>query len=493
MSNILIGSSNVARFYRADLFTKYRPYTLVRSTEISSFRSAMEDATSAEKNFVISVIENFVSGKVQSKPDAVVPMIKEATEEFFTIVQSAAIRLPESNFAIVMPLQRPSLQWYQDNIQEVKACMEEGINRLKLDNVSKVECISSITQQFIPDGVHLSDASGKGFLDFILGQSEAFFNSSRVDLTADDDLAPPPPKKSSKSSIETRLSQLESDSKNRQKSDNMMFARLREELDTVSNKAKEDRVVLSGLVCKKPIPSEIKARTQFLSEVAMEIFNFLCPDFTGKITFISQGRTGDHMLPMAEVRLDSVVAANLVRKSFAAKNKAKLLTGDRERLFVTNSVNLATRVRIEILKAIAKNVGTSDVLAYVVSFIPRPVLHVRRKSVSTNQRSYTFVDAVGMYGHLLALSDLTSAYKKAGKSFDGQLQQNFIVLNEEDQQKCWGSLPAAPPSGYRGRGRGHWRGSGNPSGGRHGAGGTKRRSSPDAGTSRDSGKFQKYS
>jgi len=490
MSNILIGSSNVARFYRADLFTKYRPYTLVRSTEISSFRSAMEDATSAEKNFVISVIENFVSGKVQSKPDAVVPMIKEATEEFFTIVQSAAIRLPESNFAIVMPLQRPSLQWYQDNIQEVKACMEEGINRLKLDNVSKVECISSITQQFIPDGVHLSDASGKGFLDFILGQSEAFFNSSRVDLTADDDLAPPPPKKSSKSSIETRLSQLESDSKNRQKSDNMMFARLREELDTVSNKAKEDRVVLSGLVCKKPIPSEIKARTQFLSEVAMEIFNFLCPDFTGKITFISQGRTGDHMLPMAEVRLDSVVAANLVRKSFAAKNKAKLLTGDRERLFVTNSVNLATRVRIEILKAIAKNVGTSDVLAYVVSFIPRPVLHVRRKSVSTNQRSYTFVDAVGMYGHLLALSDLTSAYKKAGKSFDGQLQQNFIVLNEEDQQKCWGSLPAAPPSGYRGRGRGHWRGSGDPSGGRSG---TKRRSSPDAGTSRGSGKFQKYS
>jgi hypothetical protein len=43
MSNILIGSSNVVRFYKASSFSDVRQYTMVRCTEESSFKATMED------------------------------------------------------------------------------------------------------------------------------------------------------------------------------------------------------------------------------------------------------------------------------------------------------------------------------------------------------------------------------------------------------------------------------------------------------------------
>ena len=111
-------------------------------------------------------------------------------------------------------------------------------------------------------------------------------------------------------------------------------------------------------------------------------------------------------------------------------------------MFITNSVNLATRVRIDVMKAISRKLATSDVLAYVVGFISRPVMHVKKRSTNS-QRSYTFVDAVNFYGHLIEPLDLTVAYKRAGKAFDGQLQQNFVVLNEDDRELCWADIGSA--------------------------------------------------
>ena len=42
-----------------------------------------------------------------------------------------------------------------------------------------------------------------------------------------------------------------------------------------------------------------------------------------------------------------------------------------------------------------------------------------------------FADAIKRFGRILREGDLASAYRKAGLSFDGQLQQNFVVLNEQ--------------------------------------------------------------
>jgi hypothetical protein len=474
MSNLLIGSSNIARFYKASSFTKFRPYTLSRCTDYSSFVAIMGETT--DDNIVISVIENFVSDRVRSEPEGDIgQIINEAAQAFLSTVQEAAVRLPGSKFAVVMPLQRPALPWFQDNLLNIRGLLEAGVAGLKLDNVTRIDCTSVLTQEFIPDQVHLTEKAGQSFVNFILSQSETFFNSVNIDLTGADAAAT-----DSSTTTKKRVEQLELAFKARNISDNLVLARIREELDTASNRAREDRVVINGLVCKKPLPVEIREKTEVLREVAMEVFTFLIPNFPGKITFISQGKAASTPLPMIEVRLDKVEHAAAVRKAFAEKSRSRLLTGDYERLFITNSVNLATRVRIDVMKAIAQKVTSQNVKAYVVGFISRPVMHVKKLSAGS-QKTFTFVDSIMNYGNLIRPADLSAAYKRAGSSFDGQLQQNFVLMTEAEREDCWASTSGSGSGhgsgSFRGRG-GHGRGGdrgGQPRGGDRGV---KRPSSP---------------
>jgi hypothetical protein len=85
-------------------------------------------------------------------------------------------------------------------------------------------------------------------------------------------------------------------------------------------------------------------------------------------------------------------------------------------------------VRIKILKAMAKNLAGDKETMYVSSFASRPMLHVRSSEAEKRQMAFSFADALGRYGKQLRQSDLGDAYRRAGNSFKGQLQQNFVVL-----------------------------------------------------------------
>jgi hypothetical protein len=49
-------------------------------------------------------------------------------------------------------------------------------------------------------------------------------------------------------------------------------------------------------------------------------------------------------------------------------------------------------------------------------------------------KAYTFSDVVAKYGANLMEENLGEAYKKAGVSFSMQLQQNFLVLHDKEQE-----------------------------------------------------------
>jgi hypothetical protein len=134
---------------------------------------------------------------------------------------------------------------------------------------------------------------------------------------------------------------------------------------------------------------------------------------------------------MVEVRLNSVEVAVEVRKAFAEKRKE----GDGKtlrRLYMSNSVTLSTRVRVDIMKAISKKVTNSKDSAYVAAYSSRPILHVRSqgKSGEVTNRAYTFIDSIIKFGKVLLRSDLDDAYRRAGTAFRGQLEQHFVVLRE---------------------------------------------------------------
>jgi hypothetical protein len=100
------------------------------------------------------------------------------------------------------------------------------------------------------------------------------------------------------------------------------------------------------------------------------------------------------------------------------------------------------------------------------------VIHV--KDIAGNRAPYalTFADAVKRFGTKLEEDDLGEAYRRAGRNFEGQLSQLFVVLKEDPDnqrilapratgglQRGTGRGNGAPRGGGQNRGRGNYRGS----------------------------------
>jgi hypothetical protein len=143
---------------------------------------------------------------------------------------------------------------------------------------------------------------------------------------------------------------------------------------------------------------------------------------------------------------------------------------------MSNSVNLATRIRVDIMKAIARKITNRDEVAYVAGFTSRPTMHIRKAGGGDSARplkSFSYIDSVSRFGNMLDRKDLETAYGRAGRSFNGQLRQNFVVLNEMEQDALLSVNPGPSNSNSRQgqSGRGGARGAG---GGGVGARGQKR-------------------
>jgi hypothetical protein len=144
-------------------------------------------------------------------------------------------------------------------------------------------------------------------------------------------------------------------------------------------------------------------------------------------------------------------------------------------------------VRIDVMKAIARKLSTKRELAYVSGFISRPMLHIKKLPATQNARpikSFTFIDSVTKFGHLVGRGDLDAAYSRAGNAFEGQVGQNFVVLNAADHNlfragASGGSGSSGKPgsSWYPGGGTAHSRGGARSEGWESGRGGKGRKRS----------------
>jgi hypothetical protein len=146
---------------------------------------------------------------------------------------------------------------------------------------------------------------------------------------------------------------------------------------------------------------------------------------------------------MVDVRFDSRVAAIAIRKSFVIEMKGGMQFS---RLHIANSLTLATRVRVDILKAIVNQFsfkGKKEM--YLVAYNSHPVMITK---VEGGEKTFTltFADAVAKYGRRLDQDNLADAYKRAGRSFRGLLQQNFVVLKDETE-----TATTPPQEGHRAR------------------------------------------
>ena len=296
----MIGSSNVARFYKRRAFQGNKPYILQKCTNAKAFELIMSET---EVDFIIiSVLENFLVDAVGEDVVNSGKRVEETIKDFIAILRATAERLPESKLAVVTPLRRPAVDWYEEQLNPIKKSLASMIDDLHLVKVGRIECSLTPSQIFEKDGIHLTKDSGENFLNIILERAENFFEAESIDLTRDENDEGNTMQKadsdnnfnnSNNSNIfnktNNRLERLEAEMRDIRRTkygDQLMFARLREDADFDKNKQKEDRIVINRIKTRNP-PTEYKARIEYLKLKAAGIFEFFIPDFTGKVIWVT--------------------------------------------------------------------------------------------------------------------------------------------------------------------------------------------------------------
>jgi hypothetical protein len=106
------------------------------------------------------------------------------------------------------------------------------------------------------------------------------------------------------------------------------MARLREDLDTISNVNKEDKIVISGLSSKTPRPAGRDEVKVWLRDMVSEVLESNEPGSSSEIIFVAQGRSNSKDIPLVEVRISNRDTAAKIRKSFAIKKIRPRLWSD---------------------------------------------------------------------------------------------------------------------------------------------------------------------
>ena len=349
-------------------------------------------------------------------------------------VKTTATRLPETRFAILEPTLRPGVRWFTEGYEELRVEYTKMIGAIGLINISLIKCDDLPTQIFDTDGVHLTRGTCLPFLNVVVYFAEDIFKASLVDLEQDVQM-----EESGSAGIvtsvvvgeetttEEKLKEVLADLEKRRVNDDMMFARLREELDFIANTKKEDRVMVTGMTTLAPKPTgQVDARA-WIREVAESTLEAILPGSRAMVQFVSPNRSLGLEVPACEVKIKDREFAVKIRKEYGRLRKEGKLQG---RVFVANCVTLGTRVRMEVLKAIGKKCSGPGEDLFVHGFTSRPVLQVKPKNGGP-QFALTYVDAIRRYGNRVKEADLCLAYERAGMSFVGQMRQNFIVLTDK--------------------------------------------------------------
>ena len=77
---------------------------------------------------------------------------------------------------------------------------------------------------------------------------------------------------------------------------------MREELDYISNSKKEDRIIITGITSKTPMPTSSEEKKKWLNDIVGEVINKIVPDSSKHIVFTSLGSRQSRAIPLVEVK-----------------------------------------------------------------------------------------------------------------------------------------------------------------------------------------------
>ena len=313
------------------------------------------------------------------------------------------------------------------------------------------------SQELLPDGVFLNPVSGLHYALHLFDQAEVVTSASqaggeeqmatvREDVRQGDD----------------RMAYLEHRHVHLQRRVNLKIAIDAEFDDWMLNRSEEDWFTVQRL---KRLPkmsgqdwqSAAQRQVTDLIKTVLSI-NRARLDFevllvVNPLRHVATGPT------VYNVQMDSIYSSSRIRTLFSGffrKNKPVSLPPNLKDVGLRNKITLATKVRISILHQFgslytASNPGSS----YVVrGYDPRPKLITTPARNSGDKiRGYTFIQAATTLKATFSDDHLVRIYQVVGNNFPGELQALFIVLNDDDRERCLELVKASreqqPPGGRR--------------------------------------------
>ena len=164
------------------------------------------------------------------------------------------------------------------------------------------------------------------------------------------------------------------------------------------------------------------------------------------------------------VRMDSVYTSDRLRtlySGFFRKNRPVSLPPALKGVDVRNKITLGSKIRIAILHQLgsiytASNQGSQY---QVRGFESRPML-VTKPAPPARPRSYTFIQAATTLKSTFSDENLIRIYQVVGTNMPGELRALFIVLNDDDRDRCLSLGKASREQRGGASGSGHCSGAG---------------------------------
>ena len=344
-----------------------------------------------------------------------------------------------TTFQVVVapPLYRHRPFWYQKNLTQVAdrfsavMCANQPPNLLLLPSFSCQDYL-------LPDGVFLNPVSGLHYVLYLFDQTEQALRTAASG--SDQQLVSV---EESVRQCKDRVSYLENRHGGLQRQVDFKSAQDAEFSDWMINRSEEDWMVITGLPrLSGTVDWQNNARRQVADAIKLILHtNRVNLDF--EVVYVSNPfRFQPNRPPTLNVRMDSFRSCQRIRDLFSGffrKNRPVACPPPLKGVSLRNKVTPDTKIRISILHQLgsiymeSNNGGSYKVLG----FASRPqLITVPPRNSTDRQRTYTFMQAVTLLPATFNDDHLTRIYQVVSSQQPGKLQSLFVVLSDDDRERC---------------------------------------------------------
>ena len=464
----LIGDSNVKR-HMNPMNCRDRPMMsscqVLPCGRLSALAETLKSIRQETSVAIIACLTNFLTASEEAGSSVcfrIDPVLREA----LSVINEAAVSLPDLCFVVSPPMYRTTPIWYRDSLPEVLTKFSEVFKGRSVN----VHLMSSFATPVLePDGVHLTAYSGLEFVLHLFDNASALVKS----LTSSLDEVSIATIESTRV-LEDRMMAIEQDHRRLNVSVESKTAEDAELFDFQQNIRFENCFTISGLQRHPEGLSPKEWQDRVKRDVQGALTALMGREYPIVVVLNSTSKRKDAPATY-HVQLQSVEASAEIRTKFgtfflgSVDKRPEAVKG----FSIQNRVTPATSVRIAILKVFGQRYTASNPGSKfkVIGYETRPLLKITPAQDATDRRvqSYNFCEAIKVLPSNFTPEEIDQIMKKVSPKLHGKLRPLFSVISDDMVKR--GSKKSSKESGNSGRSSGSGVNSSSSSGGRGGGSG----------------------